>query len=148
MRGMKLPRIRLRTLFAIIALAAIPCSWAVSQRNLIGRRHDFIADELAERNRRFSEPLSWNVASYDCQAPGWLWLFGEQGSKNIVVLGDSYFGHYTKRDCERIRLAKQLFPEAKLMTIHRFSVEAIFAHYSSEYVDDRVEEALKLQPAE
>src|SRR5262245_39893529 len=40
---MKLPRFKLRTLFVLVAILAIPMAWAAYQLNWIRERHEFIA---------------------------------------------------------------------------------------------------------
>ena len=127
------PRYSLRTLFVLVALAAIACSWAINRLNLIKHRHAFIAEEAVEW-QRFSPSSRRNVAYDECRAPGFLWLFGEKGSGRVFVLKDHYIGGYTERDMNRFRTAQQLFPEAKIWIVRQFEI-AGFGYTSG--VDDR-----------
>jgi hypothetical protein len=69
---------RLRTLFVVVAVAAVPLAWVAYSLNWIKQRHHVF--------HWLGEP-GWS--STPVTAPGGLWLFGERGC-NSVVWYESY----------------------------------------------------------
>jgi hypothetical protein len=96
MRGMKLPRFRLRTLFVLIVLAAIPLGWVAYQMNWIMQRHGFLA-----HHAKPPPPPPWPIRTDGERFPWALELFGER-PEQFVWAGDS----------SDARRAQELFPEA------------------------------------
>src|SRR5437016_1528183 len=90
MRGMKLPRFKLRTLFVLIALISIPLGWVAYQLNWRRQRDNFL-------NRTHAGRLHMGLIA----APWSLRLFGEIPADYLLNVSDA--------DIEE---ARSLFPEA------------------------------------
>ena len=132
MRGMKLPRFSLRTLFVLITLISIPLGWVAYQLNWIRQRHEFLARNTARNalvpaspklfstyqihhvNGIYSRKTAKSLSNF-------LWLFSEPHHDSIVLavqideqprgfLGNKQLqAMLPKEECE---LAERLFPEA------------------------------------
>jgi hypothetical protein len=96
MRGMKLPRFRLRTLFVLIALISLPMGWAGYQLNWIRQRHEFLS-KFSDLQPTTTPALS-RIQKTQC--PWSLRLMGELPRYVIVVPANEF------------PRAQELFPEA------------------------------------
>ena len=111
---------RLRTLFALMTLAAIPLAWAAYSLDWIEQRHqrarwDFgMPDDDPDRwyvcvfdsyQYYMRSPYAPRVRSATTHAPpSGLWLFGESGMNSIFYVGPP----------NHLEDAQRLFPEAHL----------------------------------
>jgi hypothetical protein len=94
MRGMKLPRFSLRTLFVLITLISLPMAWVAYQLNWIHQRHEFI-EQYQKKN------ISMNILNApQSQCPWFLRLLGEQSHSFLMVKK----GHEAE--------GQRIFPEA------------------------------------
>jgi hypothetical protein len=113
----------LRTLFVVVTVVAVFLAYHI---NWIRQRDNFIVDELAAYKRSHPSRDPWPVRNSkgvsglrSHRAPGALWLFGEEGLVNVNVRVDGLPAEgLSVRDWERIQLARRLFPEAGISTIH------------------------------
>lgn len=86
----------LRTMFVAVTVVAL----------FVGYRVNWI------RQRRAAlEPLGTAIDAKDRKAPGFLWLFGEQGHDRLFINDD---------DANHKRLVQQLFPEAEVLQQHQW----------------------------
>jgi hypothetical protein len=121
---MRLLRFSLRTLFVLVTLASLATCWALYNLNWIEQRRAFFTGKGNTGGFQTGKPPV---------APWPLWLFGEQGYKEILVrvendeaanlvralwpdeMGDSDRDRYlTDFHRERFTEANELFPEAKV----------------------------------
>lgn len=97
----RLFRFGLRTLFVVVTALAIPIGWVSYQLNWIRERH--VALEKGEIQCR----IAWSLLPLD--APGMLWLFGEEGLTRGVYVVEVPEGEPL---LTRIRT---LFPEGEII---------------------------------
>ena len=83
---------------------AYPISW-------IRQRHQFIYDEQ-EFSRAAGFPIQVATGAVSLRAPPLLRPFGEKGWHSIQVCVEGWH-ELSRRDRERLLLAKKLFPEAR-----------------------------------
>src|SRR5689334_18291305 len=88
----------LRTMFVVVAAAAVPLAWVGYSMNWIRQRQQFI---LKESIPGYVDPRD---LLNEKSAPAGLWMFGEVGRYGIVVKSKDY------------NRARSLFPEATLST--------------------------------
>jgi len=94
-------RFRLRTLLIAVTVLAVPMAW-------VGDRLWWIR----ERRRLLDNPNIQTWDSFDESvplAPGYLWLFGETGTAEVLVNGT---------DDEELKNATRLYPEARIQHGH------------------------------
>ena len=102
MRDMKLPRFSLRTLFVLVAIAAVPMGWVAYQLNWIRQRHEFIrqTDFHPSASTALGLWQSWQSEGAPSYPPPWsLRVFGEQEQRILFF-----------RQSQEER-ARDLFPE-------------------------------------
>jgi hypothetical protein len=105
----------LGTMFLVVTVFAI---WLGYKVNWMHERHQFIAQEKASAEAR-SVPVSFDSAYSKTRAPGLLWTLHEPGywAMFVIAEGDSESA-LTSHDYERLRIARRLFPEAKITAVH------------------------------
>jgi hypothetical protein len=92
----------LRTMFVLVFVVSIPLAWVGYSLDWIKQRHEAIASHLVYQPYMFSLKYLYQDRP---MAPGWLWIFGEEGY-------DDLWSDASPNDINR---AARLFPEA---TIH------------------------------
>jgi hypothetical protein len=108
-------RFSLRTLFVVVTVIAC---WLGYEFNWIRERHAFVAQQrtLVEAWSLYTESV-WHPN--DCAAPGLLQLFGEEGHSMLLIWVDSRdVDDFPAADANRIRRARQLFPEARIQVFN------------------------------
>ena len=103
MRGMKLPRFKLRTLLLLIAAFAIALSWTVYQLEWIRKRRDFFEHNVPRAQVLRGKPPKR-------AAPWSLRLFGEKRP-----YADGPVTMWVAES--KIQMAKELFPEADFVVL-------------------------------
>ncbi len=108
----RLFQFRLRSLFVLVALAALAC-YPANQVHWLRERRAFLAHEGV---------TDWTVAYARHPvarptAPGLLWLLGEKGVGKLVVRPEN------EAD---VAAAKRLFPEAEIIEGWAFSAAILF----------------------
>src|SRR5215831_4617125 len=84
MRGMKLPRFKLRTLFIIVAMLCLPAAWVGNQLMWIHDRHAALDGQGENTFLAFVGPgHGGHFTVPDAPAPWLLRIFGEQGVGGI-----------------------------------------------------------------
>lgn len=103
------PRLRwsfgLRTMFVLVAVAAIPLCWFAASLNWIIARNDFKRTRATE----FAVPAVPGHPPVDdgyTVAPGFLWLLGERGLKRLAVENPA-----------DLETARRLFPETEIVSL-------------------------------
>ena len=94
-------RFSLRTLFLLVTVVGLLAGWVVYQLDWIRQRH-----ETLQRASHLGGPT---------RAPGLLWLFGEQGYREIDIVFDP------NKQTGEARASKQvsdLFPEAEAVSVY------------------------------
>jgi hypothetical protein len=114
----------MRTIFVMIAVAAVPLACLAYHIHWMRERHAFAA-ALAERRKQlnvgtvFTQPKDWRSN----QMPLGLWLLGEPEQQSIYLLrgsgADDERLNPAREDEEELRRARGLFPEA---TVSIFTV--------------------------
>jgi len=105
-------------MLVLIAVSAVPFGWVASQVNWILQRH-----EVLRRAQGYTAYFAEEVAPFEPnvkpeqspQAPGLLWLFGEEGQYSIrFLVGSEHYllGNLSEDEQRSIEHAKKLFPEA------------------------------------
>ena len=85
------------------------------------QRRRFIAKE-EETARARSAAISFTANDQE-RAPGLLRLLGEAGYWGMFVVADGdSAATLSARDCDRLREARRLFPEAKIVAVHTSTV--------------------------
>ena len=101
------PRLKfsLRTLLVLVTVLCVPLCWLGYQLNWIRQRREALA-------------TSWVIdfgGSASVPAPRLLWMFGERGRKNLVVMpAHGLGGDWTLADDVELKRAQELFPEASV----------------------------------
>ena len=88
-------------------------------------RQAFIASEvLARQVHRRHHIHDWGATltgrgKNPPAAPGFLWVFGEEGFSSVCVLVEAQnVKALTDHDWDRVQEARRLFPEASVFTVH------------------------------
>ena len=97
------PCFSLRTLLAIVAVAAIILAWISAQRRLIAERHEAL--EWVQNG----VPCTFQLS--DKNVPFGLWLAGERESAEFIYVQDDMLKLTEKR---RTKQLKELFPETTI----------------------------------
>jgi hypothetical protein len=100
-------RFSLRTLFVLTTAVAVLVGWVVYERDWVRQRHQFLREqELA------AGPPSPGAAVLILltDAPGQLWMFGEDGYATV----DVYVDETAPGAAATIDRARRLFPEAMI----------------------------------
>lgn len=100
-RGMKLPRYSLRTLFVLIFVIAVPLGWVNSQRNIVKARKRWAQNVVSRGGSTY--PLT------STPPPPLPWYRTVFGDRPVVRI--NMYRHYLRADLDEI---KSLFPEAKI----------------------------------
>jgi hypothetical protein len=110
------PKFTLRTLFVVMALVAIALAWTVQRVSWIQRRHAFLVQQWELAAAQMRDATGIGTMELLCTAPGFLWVFGEDGHGLIVVRAVN--GDDSDLQ-ETVELARRLFPEAEIKVIRR-----------------------------
>ena len=109
MRGMKLPRFKLRTLFIIVAMFCLPAAWVGNQLMWIHDRHAALDSQGENTFLAFIGPgHGGHFTVPEAPAPWQLRIFGEQGVGGIII------AIANEQPVLKQKLAK-LFPEATIV---------------------------------
>jgi hypothetical protein len=116
-------RISWTAIFALIAIATLIATVAVFQWNWIRQRREFVEVERAIQQKRNAAMMI--LYTYPSEpkprAPALLWLLGEEGHAGVYVLGKVLNSQQcSASDMDRLRSAKQLFPEATVYLANEF----------------------------
>jgi hypothetical protein len=107
----------------LVACVALVLGWVVSQRDWIRQRREFIeAEKQNQRQRRVSFIVTYTYPTEkQPRPPALLWIFGENGTAGLYVLGDNIGSSQpTARDQSRLSEAKRLFPEAAVYLTNEY----------------------------
>src|SRR4051812_21088207 len=88
----------LRTMFVVVFVVSIPLAWVGYQLNWIRERRSALS--YTDQTKAIPDPFALPVP-----APGWLWLFGEQGRE---IIGCREHTTMTAAELQR------LFPESEI----------------------------------
>jgi hypothetical protein len=102
----------------MLLLVTVVATFLAYHVNWIRQRRHFIAQEKESAQVR-SVPVSYDSDPSQTRAPGFLWMLGEPGHWAMLVIAEGESeATLTSHDYERLRIAKQLFPEAKITAVH------------------------------
>ena len=119
----------LRSLFVSVTIVAVVLAYHV---NWIRHRHRFIAEQ-EQSARDNSVAISFENVDSDTRAPGVLWALCETGWWGVGVIVEGPIpAELTSHDFERLRKARDLFPEAKIIAVHHLESDGHFTTSLSE----------------